>query len=64
MNWHIKPVTVSVDVPVELTRVYEFLDVLANHEPGTAPPTRAYLRRNNTIAMRRLKEQLAVLVSS
>ncbi|HVT75835.1 MAG TPA: SRPBCC family protein [Acidimicrobiales bacterium] len=28
-----KPVTVSVDVPVDQTRVYDFLDVMANHEP-------------------------------
>jgi polyketide cyclase/dehydrase/lipid transport protein len=28
-----KPVTVSVDVPVEQARVYDFLDVMANHEP-------------------------------
>jgi hypothetical protein len=28
-----KPVTVSVDVPVDRTRVFEFLDVMANHEP-------------------------------
>lgn len=28
-----KPVTVSVDVPVEQRRVYDFLDVMANHEP-------------------------------
>lgn len=145
-----KPVTVSVDVPATRDRVYDFLDVMANHEPFndhlmrdwelsgpprgvgskarvhvkamgvadvidievvdaeaparivernhaqkagrtgegtytlvplpdggtrvtfeyrwivapvmdrlTAPLTRAYLRRNNAIAMRRLKEQLA-----
>jgi hypothetical protein len=147
-----KPVTVSVEVPVERSRVFEFLDVMANHEPFndhlmrdwelsgpprgvgskarvhvkamgipdvidieviaaaepesivernvaekagrvgegtytltalpgdgtriafeyrwvkaplmdrlTAPLTRAYLRRNNAIAMRRLAEQLAAL---
>jgi uncharacterized protein YndB with AHSA1/START domain len=28
-----KPVTVSVDVPQALERVYDFLDVMANHEP-------------------------------
>jgi hypothetical protein len=28
-----KPVTVSVDVPTELARVYDFLGVMANHEP-------------------------------
>jgi len=145
-----KPVTVSVDVPLDQARVYDFLDVMANHEPFndhlmrdwelsgpergvgskarvhvkamgiadvidievvdaeaptrivernheqkagrtgegtytlqplpdggtritfeyrwitaplldrlTAPVTRAYLRRNNAIAMRRLKDQLA-----
>ena len=30
-----KPVTVSVDVPNNREDVYEFLDVLANHEPFT-----------------------------
>jgi hypothetical protein len=30
-----KPVTVSVDVPNSREDVYEFLDVLANHEPFT-----------------------------
>lgn len=30
-----KPVTVSVDVPNPRGEVYEFLDVLANHEPFT-----------------------------
>lgn len=28
-----KPVTVSIDVPHDRGRVYDFLDVLANHEP-------------------------------
>jgi uncharacterized protein YndB with AHSA1/START domain len=31
----VKPVTVSVDVPNQREAVYEFLDVLANHEPFT-----------------------------
>ena len=30
-----KPVTVSVDVPQDRASVYEFLDVLGNHEPFT-----------------------------
>jgi hypothetical protein len=30
-----KPVTVSVDVPQSREEVYEFLDLLANHEPFT-----------------------------
>jgi uncharacterized protein YndB with AHSA1/START domain len=30
-----KPVTVTVDVPQERPRVYDFLDVMANHEPFT-----------------------------
>lgn len=30
-----KPVTVSIDVPNKREDVYEFLDVLANHEPFT-----------------------------
>jgi uncharacterized protein YndB with AHSA1/START domain len=30
-----KPVTVSIDVPQDRDRVYEFLDVMANHEPFT-----------------------------
>lgn len=32
--WYMpKPVTVSVEVPHEIDAVYEFLDVMANHEP-------------------------------
>jgi hypothetical protein len=32
--WYMpKPVTVSVDVDQDVERVYEFLDVMANHEP-------------------------------
>jgi uncharacterized protein YndB with AHSA1/START domain len=30
-----KPVTVSIDVPQDRERVYDFLDVMANHEPFT-----------------------------
>src|SRR3954452_13770821 len=30
-----KPVTVSVDVPQDRERVFDFLDVMANHEPFT-----------------------------
>jgi uncharacterized protein YndB with AHSA1/START domain len=30
-----KPVTVTIDVPQDRDRVYEFLDVMANHEPFT-----------------------------
>ena len=30
-----KPVTVTVDVPQDRATVYDFLDVLANHEPFT-----------------------------
>jgi hypothetical protein len=30
-----KPVTVSIDVPQERERVYDFLDVMANHEQFT-----------------------------
>ncbi|WP_259313696.1 SRPBCC family protein [Capillimicrobium parvum] len=31
----VKPVTVSIDVPQARERVYDFLDVMANHEPFT-----------------------------
>ncbi len=32
--WYMpKPVTVSIDVPHDRDRVYDFLDVMANHEP-------------------------------
>ena len=32
--WHMpKPVTVTIDVPQPREAVYEFLDVMANHEP-------------------------------
>src|SRR4051794_28918860 len=30
-----KPVTVSIEVPQPRTKVYDFLDVMANHEPFT-----------------------------
>jgi len=30
-----RPVTVSIDVPQSRERVYDFLDVMANHEPFT-----------------------------
>jgi Polyketide cyclase / dehydrase and lipid transport len=35
MRYMPKPVTVSVDVPQDREHVYEFLDVMANHEPFT-----------------------------
>ena len=35
MWYMVKPVTVSIDVPQDRERVYEFLDVMANHEPFT-----------------------------
>jgi Polyketide cyclase / dehydrase and lipid transport len=31
----LKPVTVSIEVPQSRTEVYDFLDVMANHEPFT-----------------------------
>jgi hypothetical protein len=33
--WYMKPVRVSIDVPQPRVDVYEFLDVMANHEPFT-----------------------------
>jgi hypothetical protein len=33
MRYMPKPVTVSVDVPLDRQRVFDFLDVMANHEP-------------------------------
>ncbi len=33
MRYMPKPVTVSVDVPQDRERVFDFLDVMANHEP-------------------------------
>jgi hypothetical protein len=35
MRYMPKPVTVSVDVPQDRHRVFDFLDVMANHEPFT-----------------------------
>lgn len=35
MRYMPKPVTVSVEVPQDRERVYDFLDVMANHEPFT-----------------------------
>jgi hypothetical protein len=33
--WYMKPVRVSIDVPQSREQVYDFLDVMANHEPFT-----------------------------
>jgi hypothetical protein len=33
--WYMKPVTVSIDVPQPPEQVYDFLDVMANHESFT-----------------------------
>jgi carbon monoxide dehydrogenase subunit G len=33
--WYMKPVRVSIQVPQPREEVYEFLDVMANHEPFT-----------------------------
>jgi hypothetical protein len=33
--WYMKPVRVSIDVPQPREQVYDFLDVMANHEPFT-----------------------------
>src|SRR5919202_3632968 len=35
MRYMPKPVTVSIDVPHAIEAVYDFLDVMANHEPFT-----------------------------
>ena len=35
MRYMPKPVTVTVDVPQDREHVYDFLDVMANHEPFT-----------------------------
>jgi uncharacterized protein YndB with AHSA1/START domain len=35
MRYMPKPVTVSIDVPQAIEDVYDFLDVMANHEPFT-----------------------------
>jgi carbon monoxide dehydrogenase subunit G len=33
--WYMKPVRVTIDVPTPRQEVYDFLDVMANHEPFT-----------------------------
>jgi hypothetical protein len=33
--WYMKPVSVTLNVPQARVEVYEFLDVMANHEPFT-----------------------------
>lgn len=33
--WYMKPVRVSIDVPQQREQVYDFLDVMSNHEPFT-----------------------------
>jgi Polyketide cyclase / dehydrase and lipid transport len=33
--WYMKPIQVSIDVPTPREDVYDFLDVMANHEPFT-----------------------------
>jgi hypothetical protein len=33
--WRMKPVCVAIDVPNTRTQVFDFLDVMANHEPFT-----------------------------
>lgn len=33
--WYMKPIRVAVDVPNEREEVFDFLDVMANHEPFT-----------------------------
>jgi Polyketide cyclase / dehydrase and lipid transport len=33
--WYMKPVRVTIDVPYPREEVYDFLDVMANHEPFT-----------------------------
>ena len=33
--WYMKPVRVTIDVPTPRDEVFEFLDVMANHEPFT-----------------------------
>src|SRR5437588_2078264 len=33
--WYMKPVTVSIDLPQSRQDVFDFLDVMANHEPFT-----------------------------
>jgi hypothetical protein len=33
--WYMKPVTVTIDVPHPREQVFDFLDVMSNHEPFT-----------------------------
>ena len=33
--WYMEPVHVTIDVPQPIDEVYDFLDVMANHEPFT-----------------------------
>ena len=33
--WYMEPVQVTIDVPQPIDEVYDFLDVMANHEPFT-----------------------------
>ena len=33
--WYMNPVRVTIDVPQPIEEVYDFLDVMANHEPFT-----------------------------
>ena len=33
--WYMEPVQVTIDVPQPVEEVYDFLDVMANHEPFT-----------------------------
>ena len=33
--WYMKPVLTSIDVPNQREQVFDFLDVMANHEPFT-----------------------------
>jgi hypothetical protein len=33
--WYMKPVTVTIDVPHPIEHVFDFLDVMSNHEPFT-----------------------------
>ena len=33
--WYMKPVTVTIDVPHPTEQVFDFLDVMGNHEPFT-----------------------------
>jgi hypothetical protein len=46
-----KPVSVSVEVPQSREEIYEYLDVLGNHEP--------VVRRANARSLQRLAQTLA-----